>query len=162
MEILKTSSWSWSTVFLRAEIYHCKRSWAITSSFYPHSKNFSPVQWSRGVKVVGFLVKLNLLLILSKKKVPKNGQCAFKMLSTMEKMCYGDYYSIRICRILIVFVFQVLPIENKMRKREDFFWVLDLSMAFVASLFISMGFFGYITFGDQILPSVTLNLPKLP
>ena len=80
----------------------------------------------------------------------------------MEKMCYGDYYSIRICRILIVFVFQVLPIENKMRKREDFFWVLDLSMAFVASLFISMGFFGYITFGDQILPSVTLNLPKLP
>jgi len=56
----------------------------------------------------------------------------------------------------------VLPIENKMRKREDFFWVLDLSMAFVASLFISMGFFGYITFGDQLLPSVTLNLPKLP
>lgn len=56
----------------------------------------------------------------------------------------------------------VLPIENKMQKREDFFWVLDLSMALVATLFISMGFFGYITFGDDILPSVTLNLPKLP
>jgi len=49
-----------------------------------------------------------------------------------------------------------------MQKREDFFWVLDLSMAFVATLYISMGFFGYLTFGDMVLPSVTLNLPKLP
>jgi len=56
----------------------------------------------------------------------------------------------------------VLPIENKMRKREDFFWVLDLSMSTVAILYISMGFFGYITFGEEITASVTLNLPKLP
>ena len=56
----------------------------------------------------------------------------------------------------------MLPLENKMRKRADFFWVLDLSMATVAMLYISMGFFGYITFGNEILASVTLNLPKLP
>lgn len=56
----------------------------------------------------------------------------------------------------------VLPIENKMKKREDFFWVLDLSMSTVALLYISMGFFGYITFGESITASVTLNLPKLP
>jgi len=56
----------------------------------------------------------------------------------------------------------VLPIENKMKQREDFFWVLDLSMATVATLYIAMGFFGYITFGDEIAASITLNLPKLP
>jgi len=56
----------------------------------------------------------------------------------------------------------VLPIENKMKRREDFFWVLDLTMASVAIMYISMGFFGYITFGEDIQASVTLNLPKLP
>jgi len=56
----------------------------------------------------------------------------------------------------------VLPIENKMGQREDFFWVLDLSMATVATLYIAMGFFGYITFGNTIAASITLNLPRLP
>lgn len=56
----------------------------------------------------------------------------------------------------------VLPIENKMQRREDFFWVLDLSMATVAILYIAMGFFGYLTFGDDIAATITLNLPKLP
>jgi len=56
----------------------------------------------------------------------------------------------------------VLPVENKMRKPQDFFWVLDLSMGVVALLYISMGFFGYLTFGAEIKGSVTLNLPQLP
>eukprot|EP00794_Sanderia_malayensis_P020155 gene20155-22129_t len=56
----------------------------------------------------------------------------------------------------------VLPVENKMKKPQDFFWVLDLSMGFVAMLYISMGFFGYLTFGADIKGSVTLNLPQLP
>ena len=60
------------------------------------------------------------------------------------------------------FLSQVLPVENKMRKPQDFFWVLDLSMGVVALLYISMGFFGYLTFGAEIKGSVTLNLPQLP
>ncbi|XP_065056336.1 proton-coupled amino acid transporter 1-like [Rhopilema esculentum] len=56
----------------------------------------------------------------------------------------------------------VLPVENKMRKPKDFFWVLDFSMGFVALLYITMGFFGYLTFGKDIKGSVTLNLPQLP
>lgn len=56
----------------------------------------------------------------------------------------------------------VLPVENKMKKPQDFFWVLDLSMGAVAMAYISMGFFGYLTFGDKIKGSVTLNLPQLP
>ncbi len=59
-------------------------------------------------------------------------------------------------------IFQVLPVENKMKKPQDFFWVLDISMGAVAMLYISMGFFGYLTFGNEIKGSVTLNLPQLP
>ena len=49
-----------------------------------------------------------------------------------------------------------------MKKPEAFFWVLDLSMTTVALLYIAMGFFGYLTFGEEIAGSVTLNLPKKP
>ena len=49
-----------------------------------------------------------------------------------------------------------------MKKPKDFFFVLDFSMSVVAILFVSMGFFGYLAFGDEIKGSVTLNLPQLP
>eukprot|EP00794_Sanderia_malayensis_P006943 gene6943-7723_t len=53
----------------------------------------------------------------------------------------------------------VLPLENEMRHPEDFGWVLNIGMGIVTVLFLSMGLFGYLTFGDHLQGSVTINLP---
>jgi proton-coupled amino acid transporter len=56
----------------------------------------------------------------------------------------------------------VLPLENQMRTpRELRGWngVLNTSMIIVACLYIAVGFFGYLKYGDLVLGSITLNLP---
>lgn len=66
-----------------------------------------------------------------------------------------------------VFAFEgiglVMPLENKMRHPEDFggwLGVLNLGMTIVICLYTAVGFYGYLRFGDQVLGSVTLNLPQ--
>ena len=59
----------------------------------------------------------------------------------------------------------VLPLENKMknpRSMGGLFGVLSTAMSFVCSLYIAVGFFGYLVYGDltRNCGSVTLNLPK--
>ena len=64
------------------------------------------------------------------------------------------------CMILL-FLLQVLPVENKMRHPEAFpsmFGVLNLGMVVVCVLYITTGFYGYIEFGNDCKGSVTLNL----
>ncbi|XP_076447032.1 proton-coupled amino acid transporter 2-like [Babylonia areolata] len=56
----------------------------------------------------------------------------------------------------------VLPLEASMRERERFSGltgVLNLSMVTVTALYSAIGFFGYLKFGDDVQPSITLNLP---
>ncbi|XP_057312174.1 neutral amino acid uniporter 4-like [Hydractinia symbiolongicarpus] len=53
----------------------------------------------------------------------------------------------------------VLPLENEMKKPEDFDWVLNVGMSVVTFMFISMGLLGYLAFGDAVEGSVSLNLP---
>eukprot|EP00095_Tigriopus_kingsejongensis_P005567 snap_masked-scaffold12_size759060-processed-gene-2.9 protein:Tk05567 transcript:snap_masked-scaffold12_size759060-processed-gene-2.9-mRNA-1 annotation:"proton-coupled amino acid transporter 4" len=56
----------------------------------------------------------------------------------------------------------VLPLENKMKYPGDlkgYFGVLNTSMTIVVSLYIALGFFGYLKYGDDVLGSITLNLP---
>ena len=53
----------------------------------------------------------------------------------------------------------MLPLENEMKRPEDFGWVLNVGMGIVTILFVSMGLFGYLTFGHNLKGSVTLNLP---
>ena len=38
--------------------------------------------------------------------------------------------------------------------------VLNFSMVSIALLYIGMGFFGYLRYGDQTAASITLNLPE--
>jgi len=57
----------------------------------------------------------------------------------------------------------VLPIENQMTNKQDMLgWngVLNVSMVIIACLYISMGFFGYLKYGEHVAASITLNLPQ--
>ncbi|XP_028401845.1 proton-coupled amino acid transporter 1-like isoform X1 [Dendronephthya gigantea] len=52
----------------------------------------------------------------------------------------------------------ILPLENEIRNIKRFPSLLNLGMAFVSVLYISMGFFGYLSCTDNCLGSITLNL----
>ncbi len=56
----------------------------------------------------------------------------------------------------------VLPLENKMREpRALRGWngVLNTAMICVSCLYIAVGFFGYLKYGERVEASITLNLP---
>jgi len=56
----------------------------------------------------------------------------------------------------------VLPLENQMKTSADMKgWngVLNTSMVIVSCLYIAVGFFGYLKYGDTVTGSITLNLP---
>lgn len=56
----------------------------------------------------------------------------------------------------------VLPIENQMRHPRDMLGyngVLNTSMTLVVALYIAMGFYGYLKYGEEIAATITLNLP---
>lgn len=54
----------------------------------------------------------------------------------------------------------VLPIENTMQKPEKFYWILNTAMSMVIIFYVTLGFLGYIRYGDAIEASITLNLPR--
>lgn len=56
----------------------------------------------------------------------------------------------------------ILPLENNMKKPEDFggsTGVLNTGMTIVACLYTTVGFFGYLKYGENVKGSITLNLP---
>jgi proton-coupled amino acid transporter len=52
----------------------------------------------------------------------------------------------------------VLPLENKMRKPHHFQQIIILGMIVIVSIYILFGLLGYLVYGDDICPSITLNL----
>ena len=57
----------------------------------------------------------------------------------------------------------VLPLENQMKTPGDMRgWngVLNTAMTMVACLYIAVGFFGYLKYGENVVGSITLNLPS--
>ncbi|ETN75299.1 hypothetical protein NECAME_12489 [Necator americanus] len=59
----------------------------------------------------------------------------------------------------------VLPLENKMRKPEDmlgFFGVISISNFLIGFLYGTTGLLGYITYGENLKGSITLNLTNSP
>lgn len=57
----------------------------------------------------------------------------------------------------------MLPLQNEMKKPKYFTrpaGVLNVGMTVVTILYISVGFLGYLKYGDIIKGSVTLNLPE--
>jgi len=56
----------------------------------------------------------------------------------------------------------VLPIENQMRYPKDMLGyngVLNTSMTLVVALYVAMGFYGYLRYGETVDATITLNLP---
>jgi len=56
-----------------------------------------------------------------------------------------------------------MPLENEMKTPRSFggsCGVLNQAMVFIIFLYVGMGFFGYLQYGDKTLGSITLNIPK--
>lgn len=56
----------------------------------------------------------------------------------------------------------MLPLENEMKTPKAFggtYGVLNKAMVVIVFLYVGMGFFGYLKYGDEIKGSITLNLP---
>lgn len=65
--------------------------------------------------------------------------------------------------LIILFLIQILPLENEMKTPKAFggsFGVLNKAMVLIVALYVGMGFFGYLNYGDEIEGSITLNLPR--
>ena len=54
----------------------------------------------------------------------------------------------------------VLPLANKTKNRKDFSMLLKIGMSIITTLYLITGTLGYIGIGDEISPSITLNLPS--
>ena len=59
------------------------------------------------------------------------------------------------------FLLQILPTENKLKRKESFPWLMRIAGSIVMILFVSVGILGYLTFGNEALGSITLNLPQI-
>lgn len=58
-----------------------------------------------------------------------------------------------------------MPLENNMKTPTHFIGcpsVLNTGMGIVVSLYVGVGFFGYLKYGDITEGSITLNLPHDP
>lgn len=68
-----------------------------------------------------------------------------------------------ICRLFDIQVFfQVMPLENSMETPKHFVGicgVLNKGMSGVTLIYIFLGFFGYLKYGEACSGSITLNLP---
>ncbi|XP_026467878.1 proton-coupled amino acid transporter-like protein CG1139 [Ctenocephalides felis] len=56
----------------------------------------------------------------------------------------------------------IMPLENEMKTPKSFggkVGVLNISMVSIVVLYVGMGFFGYIKYGEDAQGSITLNLP---
>lgn len=56
----------------------------------------------------------------------------------------------------------VMPLENTMRKPQQFLGypsILLIAMTIITVMYFTMGFFGFIRFGEEVRGSITLNLP---
>lgn len=68
----------------------------------------------------------------------------------------------------IIFVFvvsrgQVLTLEKNMETPASFggtTGVLNTGMSIILSMYVAIGFFGYVKYGEQAKGSITLNLPE--
>ncbi|CAD7090733.1 unnamed protein product [Hermetia illucens] len=85
--------------------------------------------------------------------------------SPSERAYYTPWNQLALFFGTAIFAFEgialVLPLKNAMREPNKFdrpLGVLNVGMSFVVTLFIFVGFFGYLKWGENVCGSLTLNL----
>lgn len=80
---------------------------------------------------------------------------------------FGSWIGLPLFFGTTVFTFEgialVLPLQKEMKRPWDFKgWtgILNTGMVIVTCIYIAMGFYGYLNYGDSIEASITLNLPQ--
>ena len=81
---------------------------------------------------------------------------------TPGEIQYATYQTLPLFFGGVAFAFEgigvVLPLENKMRRPDHAVRVVVIGMTLVVILYVLFGVLGYLTFGDNIEASITLNL----
>jgi solute carrier family 36 (proton-coupled amino acid transporter) len=93
---------------------------------------------------------------------------AFQNLPSFSERNYiGSLESLPLTFGTILFTYEaialVLPLQNEMRKPENFskrLGVLNVGMVIATAMYIIIGVVGYWKYGEEVLGSVTLNLPN--
>ena len=83
------------------------------------------------------------------------------MILCIALSCWPPYLARGVAAAVFSVRLQVLPLENKMRKPHHFHRIIILGMIVIVSTYILFGLLGYLVYGDDICPSVTLNLFSL-
>lgn len=58
---------------------------------------------------------------------------------------------------------QIMPLENEMKTPKSFVGftgILNMSFVVIVALYVGMGLFGYLRYGDRVADSITLSLPE--
>ncbi|KAK6038196.1 transmembrane amino acid transporter protein, partial [Cooperia oncophora] len=93
-----------------------------------------------------------MLLLL----IPMLSVCSIRRLSLLAPLAMAANF---------VYIVAIMPIENRMRNPHSFIaWngVLNSSCLVVLAIFSVTGFYGYLSLGDDVKDTATLNLPMTP
>ncbi|KAF4529003.1 hypothetical protein B566_EDAN017432 [Ephemera danica] len=92
--------------------------------------------------------------------------CSINLPSISERQAFGSWAGLPLFFGTAIFCFEgiglVMPLQNEMKRPKKFatpFGVLNIGMTLVTTLFVVIGFLGYLQYGEQVQGSVTLNLP---
>ncbi|CAH0717468.1 unnamed protein product, partial [Brenthis ino] len=156
----------------------------IAESFKQVSDEYGGPEWSVTIFCALTLVVLIPLTQITKLKylVPFSALANFVWLTSI---CISVYYCLKnpppvstrnmstsisglpnfisTCLFAMEGIGVIMPIENEMTKPQEFLGcpgVLNIAMTAVVALYAFVGFCGYLSFGEEVRGSLTLNLPK--
>jgi proton-coupled amino acid transporter len=91
----------------------------------------------------------------------------FNVKLNFDKPLFASVGSLPLFFSTVIFAMEgigvVMPVENSMQKPQHFLGcpgVLNTAMGVVIFLYATIGFFGYVRFGEIVKGSITLNLPE--
>lgn len=83
-----------------------------------------------------------------------------------RKLIYTETHQLPLFIGTIMYLYEgigmVLPLRNSMKRPKEFsssFGVLNVGMAVLTVLFLTFGCVGYWKYGEDVQPSLSLNLP---